>query len=71
MGAELRKMREILNNPAAVSLYSSFIDPSNSGKYPFMFFGPVSPFSATGSPLFVEIYTSYQDYRNKNPLGDR
>lgn len=68
MGAELRKMREILNNPAAVSLYSSFIDPSNSGKYPFMFFGPVSPFSATGSPLFVEIYTSYQDYRNKNPL---
>ncbi|MDD9858970.1 MAG: DUF87 domain-containing protein [Nitrospira sp.] len=71
MGAESRKMREILNNPAAVSLYSSFIDPSNSGKYPFMFFGPVSPFSATGSPLFVEIYTSYQDYRNKNPLGDR
>lgn len=66
MGSELRKVREIVNNQAAVNLYSSFIDPSNSGKFPFMFFGPVSPFSATGSPLFVEIYIRYQDYCNKN-----
>ena len=66
MGSELRKVKEIINNQAAVNLYSSFIDPSNSGKFPFMFFGPVSPFSATGSPLFVEIYIRYQDYRTKN-----
>lgn len=66
MGSELRKVREIINNQAAVNLYSSFIDPSNSGKFPFMFFGPVSPFSATGSPLFVEIYVRYQDYCDKN-----
>lgn len=67
MGAELRKVKEIINNQAAVNLYASFIDPSNSGKFPFMFFGPVSPFSATGSPLFVEIYIRYQNYCNKNP----
>lgn len=67
MGSELRKVKEIINNQAAVNLYSSFIDPSNSGKFPFMFFGPVSPFSATGSPLFVEIYIHYRDYCNKNP----
>lgn len=66
MGAELRKVKEIINNQAAVNLYASFIDPSNSGKFPFMFFGPVSPFSATGSPLFVEIYVRYQNYRDKN-----
>ena len=66
MGAELRKVKEIINNQAAVNLYASFIDPSNSGKFPFMFFGPVSPFSATGSPLFVEIYIRYQDYCDKN-----
>ena len=66
MGSELRKVKEIINNQAAVNLYSSFIDPSNSGKFPFMFFGPVSPFSATGSPLFVEIYIRHQDYRDKN-----
>ncbi len=62
MGSELRKVKEIINNQAAVNLYASFIDPGNSGKFPFMFFGPVSPFSATGSPLFVEIYTKYQEY---------
>ena len=66
MGSELRKVKEIINNQAAVNLYASFIDPSNSGKFPFMFFGPVSPFSATGSPLFIEIYTKYEDYRDKN-----
>ena len=66
MGSELRKVKEIINNQAALNLYSSFIDPSNSGKFPFMFFGPVSPFSATGSPLFLEIYIHYQDYCNKN-----
>ena len=66
MGSELRKVKEIINNQAAVNLYASFIDPSNSGKFSFMFFGPVSPFSATGSPLFVEIYSNYQDYCIKN-----
>ncbi len=69
MGSELRKVKEIINNQAAVSLYASFIDPSNSGKFPFMFFGPVSPFSATGSPLFVEIYTRYQDFRESNQVS--
>ena len=68
IGSELRKIKEIINNEAAVNLYKSFIDPSNSGKFPFMFFGPVSPFSATGSPLFVEIYTKYQDYCVKNDI---
>lgn len=66
MGSELRKVKEIINNQSSVNLYASFIDPSNSGKFPFMFFGPVSPFSATGSPLFVEIYSSYQNYCIKN-----
>ncbi len=68
MGSELRKVKEIINNQAAVNLYASFIDPSNSGQFPFMFFGPVSPFSATGSPLFVEIYTKFQDFNRRNKL---
>ena len=66
IGSELRKVREIINNKSAVSLYQSFIDPSNNKRYPFMFFGPVSPFSATGSPLFIETYTEYQDYVKAN-----
>lgn len=65
MGSELRKVKEIINNQAALNLYASFIDPSNSGKFPFMFFGPVSPFSATGSPLFIEV-SEYKDYKKAN-----
>ena len=72
-GAELRKVKEVVNSPASVDLYKSFIDPGGIKKFPFMFFGPVSPFSATGSPLFVEIYTEFVDFKkaNKRRLTNR
>lgn len=57
-GQEARKIGEIVNNPSAIQLYKSFIDPSSNHKYPFMFFGPISPLSFTGSPLFIEVYKS-------------
>lgn len=62
-GNELRKISEIVNNPSAIQLYKSFIDPSSNGKYPFMFFGPVSPLSFTGSPLFVEVYKEMSKFQ--------
>lgn len=62
-GPELKKVSEVVNNNAAVQLYKSFIDPSSNGKFPFMFFGPVSPLSFTGSPLFVEVYKDFKDFR--------
>jgi hypothetical protein len=55
-GSELRKVSEVINNKSAVQLYKSFIDPSSNNRFPFMFFGPVSPLSFTGSPLFMEVY---------------
>ena len=72
-GAELRKVGEVVNSPASVALYKSFIDPGGIKKFPFMFFGPVSPFSATGSPLFVEIYTEFAEFEeaNKHRLTNR
>lgn len=57
-GSELRKVSELVNNDSAIQLYKSFIDPSSNNKFPFMFFGPVSPLSFTGSPLFLEVYTN-------------
>ena len=69
IGAELRKVNEIVNSKSAIDLYKSFVDPS-FGKYPFMFFGPVSPLSATGSPLFVEMYTDFADFEKKNTFSD-
>lgn len=62
-GQELRKISEIINNPSAIQLYKSFIDPSSNHKYPFMFFGPISPLSFTGSPLFMEVYKSTDQFK--------
>ena len=65
-GSEIKKIRELIDNQAALNLYKSFIDPGNRNEFPFMFYGPVSPLSATGAPLFVEIYNKYEDFINKN-----
>lgn len=62
-GQELRKVSEVVNNPAAIQLYKSFIDPSSNGKFPFMFFGPISPLSFTGSPLFIEMYKDFSNFK--------
>ena len=55
-GSELRGVKEIINNKAALSLYRSFIDPGSNNQYPFMFFGPASPLSFTGAPVFIQSY---------------
>lgn len=62
-GQELRKVSEIVNNPAALQLYKSFIDPSSNRRFPFMFFGPISPLSFTGSPLFMEVYSDVSKFK--------
>jgi hypothetical protein len=62
-GQELRKVSEVVNNPSAIQLYKSFIDPSSNGKFPFMFFGPISPLSFTGSPLFIEVYKDFEKFK--------
>jgi len=36
-GDELRKIKNTVNSDSALNLYKSFIDPSNTKKYPFMF----------------------------------
>lgn len=62
-GSEIRVLKDLINNDSALQLYRSFIDPSSNKKYPFMFFGPVSPLSFTGSPLFLEVYTDPADFK--------
>lgn len=62
-GAELRKVKEIINNDSALSLYRSFIDPGSNEKYPFMFYGPASPLSFTGAPVFIEAYKDFDLFK--------
>lgn len=68
-GSELRKIREIVNDDAAIRLYRSFADPNSNKRRPFMFKGPMSPLSASGSPLFVEMYTNFDDFEKHNPTS--
>ena len=65
LGSEISEIQNLVDR-SAVKLYKSFIDPGNQQRYPFMFIGPVSPLSATGAPLFVEIYNNYKDYIRAN-----
>jgi DNA helicase HerA-like ATPase len=53
--SEFSKIKDIINDDAALKFYKSFIDPMSNKKYPFMFYGPISPLSFTGSPLFLEM----------------
>lgn len=53
--SEFSKIKDIINDDASAKFYKSFIDPTSNGKYPFMFHGPISPLSFTGSPLFLEM----------------
>lgn len=62
-GSELKRVREIINNDSALGLYRSFIDPGSNRKYPFMFYGPVSPLSFTGAPIFIEAYNDFDRFK--------
>ena len=65
-GDELRKIKNVINSESDLNLYKSFVDPSNTKRYPFMFVGAVSPLSLSGSPLFMEAYNNFQEYIENN-----
>jgi DNA helicase HerA-like ATPase len=60
--SEFSKIKDIINDDAAAKFYKSFIDPMSNKKYPFMFYGPISPLSFTGSPLFLEMDGELSDF---------
>ena len=61
-GSEFRKIQDIINDNTGAKFYRSFIDPSSNNKFPFMFYGPISPLSFTGAPLFLEMSEQIEDY---------
>lgn len=63
IGSEIRTIENLLSNESAIRLYKSFVDPSSNHKFPFMFFGSVSPLSFTGAPLFIEVYNDPKNFR--------
>lgn len=67
-GSDLNKLRDEVGSGAALDLYKSFPDPNALSEkvYPFMLTGPVSPLSFTSAPVFLEVFTSRDEFREAN-----
>lgn len=58
VGSDLDRIKEQVGDQDALQLYSALPVPGGlNPRYPFMLCGSVSPLSATGSPLFMEVFT--------------
>jgi DNA helicase HerA-like ATPase len=68
-GGERRVLEELLGRGSHIQLYQSFRDPQTSAiygkkEYPFMVYGPISPLSSSGAPLFLTAL----DYNEEFPI---
>jgi hypothetical protein len=67
-GTELQRLRETIGDPSSLDLYRTFVDPQamNPAQYPFMLTGPISPLSFTGAPVFLSVFTSFENFEVAN-----
>lgn len=65
-GGDLERISEIIDDRSSLRLYRAFGNPRSTGRYPFMVSGPVSPLSANATPIVVNTYTDFQDFRDDN-----
>jgi hypothetical protein len=65
-GADLDKVAEIVADRTDLRLYRAFANPRSTGRYPFLLSGPVSPLSANATPVVLNVYTDFQDFRDDN-----
>lgn len=67
-GSDLNRLRDEVGSGSALDLYKSFPDPRALADkvYPFMLTGPTSPLSFTAAPVFLQVYTSDDEFRRAN-----
>ena len=65
-GQDLDKMGEIVDDRSSLRLYRGFGNPRSTGRYPFLLTGPVSPLAANATPVVLQVYTDFQDFRDDN-----
>jgi len=74
LGTEFMSLKELVGgDPNALKLYQSFRDPHSafdiySRQYAFMTIGPVSPLSFAGTPLFLTVYNTPEEFLRVNRL---
>mgnify|MGYP006293368553 FL=1 len=71
-GVERDALLEIIGGQQeSMALYQRFRDPQSSLKereYSFMSYGPISPLSFSGTPLFFNAYRFPEEFMQKNGL---
>jgi len=70
-GSERYNLEELVGRGAQLDLYSNFKDPQTSAilgkkEYAFMVYGPVSPLSISGNPIFFNALDYYTEFRKIN-----
>jgi len=77
LGQEFQALRQLVGSSnTALDLYQLFRDPhsafdARSRQYSFMTIGPVSPLSFSGTPLFLNVFNTPEEFLAANGFGIR
>lgn len=67
VGNDLDRVREEIGSGGPLRLYQQLARPSKDHAiYPWMFCGSISPLSVTATPLFMEAFTSPEEWADAN-----
>lgn len=68
--SEMNALKELIPDHNSLKLYQSFRDPHalepDFRTYSFMSRGPVSPLSSSGSPLFLTMFRTFDEFLREN-----
>ena len=72
-GSERRVLEDLVGGGSHIQLYQSFRDPQTSAiygrkEYPFMVYGPISPLSSSGAPLFFTALHYSEEFPSLNKM---
>lgn len=67
VGADLNKLSDLMDDAQTqLKTYKQFVAPDLTGEYPFMITGSVSPLITAQIPLFVNAYSSVEQFIEDN-----
>jgi DNA helicase HerA-like ATPase len=70
-GSEYYTLEQLVGRGSYLELYASFKDPQTAAalgrkEYPFMVYGPISPLSISGKPIFFVALDYFTEFPNAN-----
>lgn len=69
MGNDLRKLGDLMSDSdTGIRTYKQFVSPDQTGNYPFMITGSLSPLITSQIPLFVNMYNDPAEFLKDNEI---